>query len=904
MNITKQIKTILALASVSLMLSTQAAEASVAGRVQFVHGNVKVTTAGVTRVLKKGDRVSEGDFISTAMSSSAQIKMLDGGFVAIRPNTQMKFDQFVFNGKQDGSERSFFSLLKGGFRAVTGLIGSRNKRNYRIKTPSATIGIRGTDHESYVVPPLGPVGGPAGGPPAGPQPGTYSKVNVGETTLTTNLGTVNVLPNQMGFSSGLNALPVLAPINTNIFTVAAAPSKTIKEKEDDDAGKTGQGASGQKDGGKKPQDGNAKQARNDGDQAPRNGEGNKKQAASGERAPKAGGPGAAGPAPLRAAAADAAPAPPGAFLNNPPPIGALQPVPVINAPPLLVPVVLVNATTGATLNSTTQTLLQGGTTTTLNTLVTSPVTNPYVVTSLLVADSLTLSSFWQPYSLETLPSAISPFATDPSFTVTWGGGCSVAPCSTGATYTLTGATGAVTGAANSVTSTGIKFGRYAAVPTLTTTTLYAGSPSTTSTQTFSGGYGSWITGPSVNPFYLPEALVGTATYVFDGGTAPVTQAGVTGAIGSASLSVNFTNQSVGANLAVSGGGHSWTAAATGMPLTSNSGVGNSRSHFDTYGGGTLNIVMDGTSSGQGYISGQITGNGINGAFLQYYFSDTLAQSISGAAAFRLDTFNGSPATTVNLATPYQLVAISRYDPLGLSNGGSTFYDMNGAFNNAGRVFKDVAGNLTRFDMGSNNGGSTQGGTAVSQNSNIISIGTATATNLGKDPVSGISWGRWQGGSLDVTDRVTNTALASVSNTSSSLHWLATPVMNGPVTLPASGTYNYTLGGGTSPTDNLGNVGTLNGATLQADFSAMTVNVGVNATVAGTNYVATGTNLPIQQTVFGDGNGGGTFTATANGVAIQGGLGGSFTGLGATGAGVVYGFQNRTTTVNGVLAFHR
>jgi hypothetical protein len=83
-----------------------------------------------------------------------------------------------------------------------------------------------------------------------------------------------------------------------------------------------------------------------------------------------------------------------------------------------------------------------------------------------------------------------------------------------------------------------------------------------------------------------------------------------------------------------------------------------------------------------------------------------------------------------------------------------------------------------------------------------------------------------------------------------------------------------------------------------------VNVGVDVTVGATNYVATGTNLTIQQTIFGDGNGGGTFTATANGTAIQGGLGGSFTGIGATGAGVVYGFQNSATTINGVLAFHR
>ncbi|MDD2700124.1 MAG: FecR family protein [Sideroxydans sp.] len=870
----KQTNCLFIIVLASLTLFAPAAQAAIAGKVQFVYGNVQVTTAGATRLLKKGDRVAEGDTIATAVSSSAQIKMLDGGFVAIRPNTQMKFDKFVFNGKQDGSERSFFSLLKGGFRAVTGLIGSRNKHNYRIKTPSATIGIRGTDHESFVV----PVGD------AAVLAGTYSKVNVGETTLTTNLGTINVRPNQMGFSSGLNALPVLAPINTNIFTVAAAPNKTVQENAEEQTAKAEQADSGPKPAGQGPNNGDAGTP----------GSGDAQGAEGGEvQGPR---PGAAGPAPIRTATADGAPLQP----LPPPPSVAPMPGQAIEAPPLLVPVVLVNTTTGAILNSTTQTLVQGGSTTTLTTLVTKPVTNPYVVTSLILADSLSFSFYPYPYSLETLPTAIAPNATNPSFSVTWGGTCSISPCSTGETYTLTGASGAVTGEANSVSSTGIKFGRYAVVPSLTTTTLYSGSPSSSFTQTFSGGYGSWITGPSVNPFYLPEALVGTATYVLDGGTAPVTQSGVTGVIGSASLSVNFTSQTVAANLAVSGGGHSWTAAASGMQLTSNSGVGNSRAHFDSFNGGTLDIVMDGVTAGQGYITGQLTGNGVNGAFMQYYFTDTLAQSISGATAFRLDTVNGAPATTVDLATPYQLVAISRYDPMGIAGNNGAFYDINGAFNNAGRVIRDAAGNLTRFDMALNNSDTTAG-----MNSNIVmSIGTAIAVDQGKDPVSGISWGRWQGGSLGMADRVTNTALTPIDNTKSSLHWLTAPVMNGPVTLPASGTYNYTLGGGTSPTDNQGNVGTLNSAMLQADFSAMTVNVGVNATVAGTNYVATGTNLPIQQTIFGDGNGGGTFTATANGVAIQGGIGGSFTGLGATGAGVVYGFQDRATTVNGVVAFHR
>ena len=219
MNTTK-LFSVLGVAIFALILSSQAAYAAVAGRVQFVIGNVQITNeAGNTHPLKKGDSVNEGDAVSTATSSSAQIKMQDGGFIAIRPETQMKFDKFVFNGTQDGEERSSLSLLKGGFRAVTGLIGQKNKQNYKITTTVATIGIRGTDHETFFVP-VGNALVPAG---------AYSKVNVGETTLTTSRGTVNVLPNQMGFAGSMNDVPKVVPVNTHIFTVAAAPTKTIKE---------------------------------------------------------------------------------------------------------------------------------------------------------------------------------------------------------------------------------------------------------------------------------------------------------------------------------------------------------------------------------------------------------------------------------------------------------------------------------------------------------------------------------------------------------------------------------------------------------------------------------------------------------------------------------------------------
>ncbi|MDE2259291.1 MAG: hypothetical protein KGK17_03070, partial [Betaproteobacteria bacterium] len=81
----------------SLLLSGNAWPAQ-AGRVQFVNGEVQVTdAAGQTHSVQKGDAINEGDTLTSAKAASAQIKMQDGGFVAVRPDTQLKFDSFKFS---------------------------------------------------------------------------------------------------------------------------------------------------------------------------------------------------------------------------------------------------------------------------------------------------------------------------------------------------------------------------------------------------------------------------------------------------------------------------------------------------------------------------------------------------------------------------------------------------------------------------------------------------------------------------------------------------------------------------------------------------------------------------------------------------------------------------------------
>lgn len=117
-----------------------------AARVDFAVGNVTATGAnGQSRALARGAQVEQGDTVNTN-GGRAQLQFSDGAFVSLQPESQFRIDQYRYDGKQDGNEKGFFSLLKGGLRTITGLVGRTNKANYQVTTSVATIGIRGTEY--------------------------------------------------------------------------------------------------------------------------------------------------------------------------------------------------------------------------------------------------------------------------------------------------------------------------------------------------------------------------------------------------------------------------------------------------------------------------------------------------------------------------------------------------------------------------------------------------------------------------------------------------------------------------------------------------------------------------------------------------------------------------------------
>jgi len=116
-----------------------------AGRVEFAIGGVTAINAnGAARTLSKGAEINSGDTIKTA-DGRVQVRFTDGGYMSLQPNTEFVVENYNYDGKQDGSERGFFRLVEGGLRAITGIVGRNNRPAYRVATPVATIGIRGSE---------------------------------------------------------------------------------------------------------------------------------------------------------------------------------------------------------------------------------------------------------------------------------------------------------------------------------------------------------------------------------------------------------------------------------------------------------------------------------------------------------------------------------------------------------------------------------------------------------------------------------------------------------------------------------------------------------------------------------------------------------------------------------------
>ncbi len=126
--------------------------------------------------------IRSGDRIRTGPDGRVQLRFTDGAMISIRPGSDFRVESYSFDAVR---QRGFFELIQGSMRAVSGSIGKRDRDDWRLRTPTATIGIRGTaftvGHAAC-----------AAACPAGVEPGLVVSVESGRVAVTNEAGSIEV----------------------------------------------------------------------------------------------------------------------------------------------------------------------------------------------------------------------------------------------------------------------------------------------------------------------------------------------------------------------------------------------------------------------------------------------------------------------------------------------------------------------------------------------------------------------------------------------------------------------------------------------------------------------------------------------------------------------------------------
>lgn len=198
------------LALIALVGTAPLAAADSAGIVTHLSGTLSAKRIdGTSKVLSVKSEVQQGDTLTTEQNTYARVKFADGGEVVLRPSSQLQVTAFSYNTAKPETGSMILDMLKGGLRAVTGLIGKRNQANVTYNTPSATIGIRGTHFGMLYC------NNDCGGTPTvtgkPPENGLHMDVASGAVVVRNTSGEQVLNAGQFGYVQSRNTPPIVVP---------------------------------------------------------------------------------------------------------------------------------------------------------------------------------------------------------------------------------------------------------------------------------------------------------------------------------------------------------------------------------------------------------------------------------------------------------------------------------------------------------------------------------------------------------------------------------------------------------------------------------------------------------------------------------------------------------------------
>ena len=133
-----------------LMWASSISAIEVAGKTMVTKGKVRATSeTAQERKLRRRAPIYDNDVVTTGKAAKAQIRMSDGGMIALKENSELIIADYEYS-EGDGQGSVVMELVKGGLRSVTGAI-KADTGDYKLKTPVGSIGIRGTHYELEMV---------------------------------------------------------------------------------------------------------------------------------------------------------------------------------------------------------------------------------------------------------------------------------------------------------------------------------------------------------------------------------------------------------------------------------------------------------------------------------------------------------------------------------------------------------------------------------------------------------------------------------------------------------------------------------------------------------------------------------------------------------------------------------
>jgi hypothetical protein len=118
----------------------------VVGEATLVIGQVRVISVdGTVRVADQGTAIREGDRIETGAGGHVHLRFVDGGRLSVRPLSRLQVENYHQAGAQQALTAIKFRLDEGVVRSITGAWGEAERERFRLNTPVAAIGVKGTD---------------------------------------------------------------------------------------------------------------------------------------------------------------------------------------------------------------------------------------------------------------------------------------------------------------------------------------------------------------------------------------------------------------------------------------------------------------------------------------------------------------------------------------------------------------------------------------------------------------------------------------------------------------------------------------------------------------------------------------------------------------------------------------